>query len=140
MDKLSDKILFQIANAEDKSNVCIRDLVPIINATERECEIEISSLINLGYIKDVKKIIGPKTKLFLSQKGEERVLEINRENVTVEEATITHVWYRVGDYGSGAGQITRDKWFPMGSICTKCGINTKQFNKKPTICPKFVKK
>lgn len=148
--------------AEDTS---IRSIVPIAKLTERECELAASILISEGLLVDHEESISPKTNLKISEAGRELIDSLNADSSSefgsalsvknqiskikedkieekiqkqedYETAFKTHLWRQTGSHAGGAGEITRDKWYPMGSFCRKCGIRTQVFKRKPTRCPK----
>src|SRR5690606_8973036 len=108
-----------------EKDTSIRSISSLVGITERECEISVSSLLNSNYLSAIEGFVTPKTQFALSDYGLERLEEVKLSQpkeskpVSIEESRDTHVWYRMGDYGSGSGQITKDKWYPMGSICNK---------------------
>ena len=148
--------------SEDTS---IRSLVSITRLTERECEIAASMLISEGLLVDHEESIGPKTNLKISEDGIKLINDLNKESsyefgsyfsvkyqidqikkdeveaeakkaVDTQAAFDSHKWVKMGSHAGGSGQITRDKWYPMGSYCVKCGITTKKFKANPIVCPK----
>jgi len=146
-DERQDEVLFKIAekDAFDAENICIRSIASELDLTERECEISVSALLSHSYLSDIDGFIGPKDQLSISDAGLERLDQIRLaqqkepEPVTMNEAMPTHVWHRMGSHADGAGQITKDKWYPMGSICNSCGLMSRKFKINPTICPKYNK-
>ena len=140
MEERQSKILHAIAESEE--DVSIRSLASSIELTERECEIAVSALINSGYLSDIDGILGPKDILSVSESGKDFIQMLKksqqpeREYASMQESMGTHEWVRMGDYGSGSGQLIRDKWYPMGAYCKKCRVNSQVFKAKPFICPK----
>lgn len=154
-----------VLESKESKQKTVRAIVPLSRLTERECELAISELISSGLIVDPDDFLRPSTQLEISDKGREYINSLNIESTTefgsiqsikheqnkakldkkeekalkaiqYEEALKTHEWYRQGSHDGGSGQITKDKWFPMGSICRKCGMTTMQFKRNPIKCPK----
>lgn len=110
---------------------CIRELSRNLKITEKDCEVYVSALMSQGFLKEPDDFLGPKTVLELTEEG-----KIHGKPINLEEAEKTHLWQQMGSYSDGAGQITKDKWFPMGSYCKKCGVMIKQFRANPYPCSK----
>ena len=148
-----------------KEEATIRTISPLTRLTERECELIVSSLISLSLINEVDEVLKPNTQIFLSKEGIDFIESINyntghsfgsflslnfeidqlkhdkKEQDVAKAAQVdvlfkTHMWKQIGSYEGGAGQITRDKWFPFGSYCRKCGMQTKEFTRTPKACTK----
>jgi len=115
----------------------LRKIAVALKLKESVVENLLSQLIDEGYLEENAEILGPNSMFVLSDKGKEF---FNKYGVlTIEEISATHDWKQIGSHGDGAGMITRDKWYPMGSICKKCGLHTGTFNMNPTICPNHSK-
>lgn len=124
------KVLKELKNGP----LSLREVAKKTKFTERECEILVPLILNEKYLVNIDEIIGPNTLLTISEEGL-AFLEVAAPDY--ETAINSHLWYRVGSFGGDlASQVTKDKWYPMGSICKKCGTDSKKFKKNPRMCPK----
>lgn len=154
-----------VKTKNEAQDLSIRSVSTIARLTERECELAVSLLLQDGFLSKPRSIIAPDTQLKISKKGVNYINNLNSDHgfdfgsllavkyqleqvkkdekeqrVIKEEekkkAFETHNWQQIGSYASGAGEITKDKWYPMGSYCRKCGMNTQTFKRNPIACPK----
>lgn len=131
MNKTEKDILNTLYEISDPDLACIREISRILKITEKMCEVYTSSLMSMGLIEEPEGILEPRTTLILTEEG-----KVQGKPVDYQEAYSSHLWQRMGSYGDGAAAITKDKWFPMGSYCKKCGVMIKMFKANPSICPK----
>lgn len=111
---------------------CIRKIAPGTKIPEKDCEQIVQTLIQAGYIEEPSDFLSPKTELKITELGIEFFKHRSPEagTMTKDEALQTHVWHRMGSKGG----VTKDKYYPMGSICKKCRLSTFDFETNPRCC------
>lgn len=110
----------------------LRKIATELKIQEKITEGFVLSLMQDNYLENNSEIIGPNSVFKVSENGQYFFNKFSA--LTIDDIRATHTWHAIGSHGSFAGQITRDKWFPMGSICKKCGLKTQEFKINPTIC------